>query len=357
MPEVAVLTPVLDFHLPAELEATAPPEDRGRGRDAVRLLVAHTGSGQIEHRSFPELPELLVPGDLLVVNRSATLNAALDGTVDGEPAVLHLSRDLDGRRWIAELRRVAPAGTRTAPWLDARAGTMIDFGERGSAVLRTPAGEVGPRDRSRLWIAELRLPNGVPAALATWGRPITYVESAMRRPLAAYQTVFATEPGSAEMPSAGRPFTCDLVTRLLVAGIDMAPVVLHAGVSSLEASEPPQPEAFYVPAQTAERVNSVLRLGGRVVAVGTTVVRALESAAVAPRLVLPASGLTDLAIGPAYEAKVVTGILTGWHEPRASHLAILEAIAGRELLERSYEAALEARYLWHEFGDSHLVLP
>jgi S-adenosylmethionine:tRNA ribosyltransferase-isomerase len=197
----------------------------------------------------------------------------------------------------------------------------------------------------------------VPAALATWGHPITYGESAMRRPLAAYQTVFAAEPGSAEMPSAGRPFTCDLVTRLLVAGIDVAAVVLHAGVSSLEASEPPQAEAFQVPPQTAERVNSVLRLGGRVVAVGTTVVRALESAAVAPRLVLPASGLTDLVIGPAYEPKVVTGLLTGWHEPRASHLAILEAIAGRDLLERSYEAALDARYLWHEFGDSHLVLP
>jgi S-adenosylmethionine:tRNA ribosyltransferase-isomerase len=354
---VAVLIPVLDFHLPAELEATAPPEDRGRGRDDVRLLVARTGSGQIEHRQFPELLELLAPGDLLVVNRSATVNAALDGTVDGEAAVLHLSRHLEGRCWIAELRHVAPGGTRTTPWLDAPAGTVVDFGERGSAVLCAPAVEVGPGGRSRLWIAELRLANGVPAALATWGHPITYGESAMRRPLAAYQTVFAAEPGSAEMPSAGRPFTCDLVTRLLVAGIDVAAVVLHAGVSSLEASEPPQAEAFQVPPQTAERVNSVLRLGGRVVAVGTTVVRALESAAVAPRLVLPASGLTDLVIGPAYEPKVVTGLLTGWHEPRASHLAILEAIAGRDLLERSYEAALDARYLWHEFGDSHLVLP
>jgi S-adenosylmethionine:tRNA ribosyltransferase-isomerase len=349
--------PVLDFHLPAELEAAAPPEDRGRGRDDVRLLVARTGSGQIEHRRFPDLLELLAPGDLLVVNRSATVNAALDGTVDGEPAVLHLSRRLEGRCWIAELRHVAPGGTRTAPWLDAHAGTVVDFGERGSAVLRTPAGEVGAEGRSRLWIAELQVPNGVRSALAAWGRPITYGESAVRRPLAAYQTVFAAEPGSAEMPSAGRPFTCDLVTRLLVAGIDVAAVVLHAGVSSLEAGEPPQAEAFQVPAQTAERVNSVLRLGGRVIAVGTTVVRALESAAVAPRLVLPGSGLTDLVIGPAYEPKVVTGLLTGWHEPRASHLAILEAIAGRDLLERSYEAALEARYLWHEFGDSHLVLP
>jgi S-adenosylmethionine:tRNA ribosyltransferase-isomerase len=354
---VAVLTPVLDFHLPAELEATAPPEDRGRGRDDVRLLVARIGSGQIEPRLFLDLLELLAPGDLLVVNRSATVNAALDGTVDDEAAVLHLSRHLEGRCWIAELRHLAPGGTRTTPWLDAHAGTVVDFGERGSALLCAPAVEVGPGGRSRLWIAELRLPNGVPAALATWGHPITYSESAMRRPLAAYQTVFAAEPGSAEMPSAGRPFTCDLVTRLLVAGIDVAAVVLHAGVSSLEASEPPQAEAFQVPAQTAERVNSVLRLGGRVVAVGTTVVRALESAAVAPRLVLPARGLTNLVIDPTYEPKAVTGILTGWHEPRASHLAMLEAIAGRELLERSYEAALEARYLWHEFGDSHLVLP
>src|SRR2546423_3213947 len=254
MPEVAVLAPVIDFSLPAELEATAPPEDRGRGRDDVRLLVAQAGSGQVEHRRFRELPELLAPGDLLVVNRSATLNAALDGTVDGEPAVLHLSRELDGRRWIAELRHAAPGTTRTGPWLDARAPTVIEFGEHGSAVLLAPAGAVGPDGRSRLWIAELRLPNGAAAAMAGWGRPITYGGSATRQFLGAYQTVFAGEPGSAEMPSAGRPFTGELVTRLLMAGIDVAAVVLHAGVSSLEASEPPQAEAFEVPAQTAQRV-------------------------------------------------------------------------------------------------------
>src|SRR5712692_691786 len=176
-------------------------------------------------------------------------------------------------------------------------------------------------------------------------------------PLTSYQTIFAAEPGSAEMPSAGRPFTTDLVTRIFIGGVDLATVLLHSGVSSLEAHEPPDAEPFQVSAQAAQRVNAVHRLGGRVIAVGTTVVRALESAAVARGLVLPAAGLTDLVIDAAYSPRMVTGVLTGWHQPRASHLGILEAVAGRDLLRRSYREALGAGYLWHEFGDSHLILP
>jgi len=169
--------------------------------------------------------------------------------------------------------------------------------------------------------------------------------------------VFADVPGSAEMPSAARPFTAELVTRLLVKGIDLAPIVLHCGLSSLEAHEPPQPEPFEVPADTAQRVNAAIRVGGRVIAVGTTCVRALESSAVGTRLVLPSSGLTNLVVDAAYTPRVTTGLLTGWHEPMASHLAMVEAFAGRRLLEASYRTALDAGYLWHEFGDSHLILP
>ena len=354
---MAVLIPVLDFHLPAELEATAPPEDRGRGRDDVRLLVARTGSGQIEHRQFPELLELLAPGDLLVVNRSATVNAALDGTVDGEAAVLHLSRHLEGRCWIAELRHVAPGGTRTTPWLDAPAGTVVDFGERGSAVLCAPAVEVGPGGRSRLWIAELRLANGVPAALATWGHPITYGESAMRRPLAAYQTVFAAEPGSAEMPSAGRAFTHELVTELVAAGIELAPIVLHTGVSSPETGEPPFAEWFRVPETTARHVNAVRANGGRAIAVGTTAVRALETAAAGNATLPAAEGWTELVIDEARGVSIVDGLLTGWHAPEATHLDLVRAVAGRDLVDRCYAAATAHGYLWHEFGDLNLLLP
>jgi S-adenosylmethionine:tRNA ribosyltransferase-isomerase len=349
--------PAVDFKLPVELEATAPAEERGSGRDDVRLMVSFRSSGRIEHRKFAELPDTLRAGDLLVVNRSATWNAALDVTVDSQPAVLHLSRRLDDGRWIVELRHLAADGAKTRPWLDLSTAAEIQLPDDGSATLLAPARPDSPRSAVRLWVAELRVPGDVLSYLVRWGRPIAYDHIGTKRPLSAYQTIFARDPGSAEMPSAARPFTAELVTRLVVSGIGLAPVLLHCGVSSLEAHEPPQAEQFEVPEQTAQRVNAALRVGGRVIAVGTTVVRALESAAIGSGLVLPAHGLTDLVIDPAYSPRVVSGVLTGWHEPRASHLAMLEAIAGPELLERSYQTALQSGYLWHEFGDSHLILP
>jgi S-adenosylmethionine:tRNA ribosyltransferase-isomerase len=354
---MAVLSSSLDFELPPALEASAPPEERGTGREDVRLLVSHRSSRTIEHRVFAEVPDVLRAGDLLVINRSATLNAALDALVGGVPALLHLSRQLEGRRWIVELRRRAAKGLGSKPWLDASPGAEIQLPGHASALLLAPASPAGDQGAVRLWMADMRLPVDMSTFLAAWGRPIVYGHVTTKRPLAAYQTVFAAEPGSAEMPSAGRPFTTDLVTRLVVGGIGVASVLLHCGVSSLEAREPPQPEPFEVSTHTAQRVNAVLRMGGRVIAVGTTVMRALESAAVARGLVLPASGLTDLVIDAAYSPRAVSGLLTGWHEPRASHLAMLEAVAGKELLHRSYREALDGGYLWHEFGDSHLILP
>ncbi len=354
---MAVLTTSLDFELPPALEANAPPEERGKGRDDVRLLVSFRSSGTIEHHVFAELPNVLRSGDLLVINRSATLNAALDGSVGGVPALLHLSRRLDDRQWIVELRRPAADGLDSKPWLDSSPGTVIQLPDHGSSVLLAPASPAGDQGAVRLWVAEMRLPTDLPDFLARWGRPIVYGHVHTKRALAAYQTVFASDPGSAEMPSAGRPFTTDLVTRLVVAGVEVAPVLLHCGISSLEPNEPPQAEPFEVSSHTAERVNAVHRLGGRVIAVGTTVMRALESAAVAHGLILPARGLTDLVIDAAYSPRVVRGLLTGWHEPHASHLAMVEAVAGPELFRSSYRKALNGLYLWHEFGDSHLILP
>jgi S-adenosylmethionine:tRNA ribosyltransferase-isomerase len=136
-----------------------------------------------------------------------------------------------------------------------------------------------------------------------------------------------------------------------------APVTLHCGVSSPERHEPPFPEQFEVPERTAELIGAVRGWGGRVIAVGTTVVRALESAADPDGAVHGRSGWTGLVIGPERGVRAVDGLITGWHEPEASHLQMLEAIAGPELLADSYRAALECGYLWHEFGDSHLILP
>ncbi len=194
------------------------------------------------------------------------------------------------------------------------------------------------------------------AWLERHGRPIHYGYVEHPWPLSAYQNVYADEPGSAEMPSAGRPFSTEVITRLIATGVDIAPLVLHTGVASLESTELPYPERLRVPATTAARVNLTRRLGGRIIAVGTTVVRGLETAGESGA-VEPYDGWTDLVITPERGVRVVDGLLTGWHEPEASHLLMLEAVAGRELLERSYAASLATGYLWHEFGDEHLILP
>jgi S-adenosylmethionine:tRNA ribosyltransferase-isomerase len=145
--------------------------------------------------------------------------------------------------------------------------------------------------------------------------------------------------------------------RLMARGVTVAPLVLHAGVSSQEKHEPPMPERFAVPAATARQVNSAREAGARVVAVGTTVVRALETVATPGGTVSPGHGWTDLVLGPDRPARAVTGLISGLHEPEASHLALLEAVAGPALVGRAYEAAVAERYLWHEFGDSTLLLP
>jgi S-adenosylmethionine:tRNA ribosyltransferase-isomerase len=176
-------------------------------------------------------------------------------------------------------------------------------------------------------------------------------------PLSAYQTVFARHPGSAEMPSAGRPFTDRIVTRLVTAGVLVLPVLLHTGVASPEAHERPYPEPFEVPAATARAVTAARAAGGRVIAIGTTVVRALESAAGPDGLVRAASGFTDLVVTPERGVRVVDGLLTGFHEPTASHRDLLAAVAGPDLLAACYAAASAAGYRWHEFGDANLLLP
>jgi S-adenosylmethionine:tRNA ribosyltransferase-isomerase len=342
----------LPFELPSELEAREPPEARGLTRDAVRMLVARRGDGQLLHSTFALLPMFLDPGDLVVVNTSGTIPAAIDATAeDGTPIVVHLSTQLDSTRWVVEPRR--PVGHTTERWpVDLRMPRRLSSGDGATIALLDPYGEPG-----RLWIARMDLPQPVLTWLAVHGRPIRYGYVDKPWPLSAYQNVYATEPGSAEMPSAGRPFTPELITRLVAKGVGITPIVLHTGVASLEADELPYPERARVPAFTAERVNTTRSAGGRVIAVGTTVVRALESAVDDVGVVRPFDGWTDLVVTPERGVRVVDGLITGWHEPEASHLLLLEAVTGRELLQRSYEASLAQGYRWHEFGDIQLVLP
>jgi S-adenosylmethionine:tRNA ribosyltransferase-isomerase len=209
-----------------------------------------------------------------------------------------------------------------------------------------------------LWVARLDVPGADPRPwLADHGRPIRYGEPAQAWPISAYQTVFATEPGSAEMPSAARGFTAELVTSLVSAGVVVAPLLLHCGVSSPEAGEAPQPERFRVGAPTAALVNSARAAGRRIVAVGTTAVRALETVADDRGTVHPGEGWTELVIGPERGVRAVDGLITGWHEPEASHLELIAAVAGAEILEQSYAAAHTLGYHGHEFGDFHLIVP
>jgi S-adenosylmethionine:tRNA ribosyltransferase-isomerase len=327
------------------------------------MMVSYRSSSRLIHSTFALLATFLEPRDLVVINTSATLPAALTG-VDprsGRPVVIHLSTQLNGSLWVVEPR--LPAGQASLRWPSPSTSPAASGDEPPRTVL---LGEDGSsleiRDRykgsPRLWVAELHLRAPALSWLAAHGSPIRYGYSERPWPLSSYQNVYASEPGSAEMASAGRPFTPEILTRLISKGVGVTPVVLHTGVASLEADELPYPERVRVPATTAERVNSTRRQGGRVVAVGTTVVRALESAFdPGTGTVLPLDGWTDLVVTPERGVAVVDGLLTGWHEPEASHLLMLEAIAGRRLLEDSYAASLAGGYLWHEFGDVHLVLP
>lgn len=348
----ALLPAPVEFALPDGAEATEPPERRGIPRDAVRLLVARPGS--VEHRQFRELPALLEPGDLVVVNTSATLAAAVSAAAeDGRHVPLHVSCALGDDEWVVELRLPDASGP---DLVTACPGRRIAL-PGGLALTLTQAYPDPAAAVSRLWRARLSQPTGLVGYLAAHGQPIRYGYLSGRYPISDYQTVFAVQPGSAEMASAGRPFTVGLVVRLLTRGVAVAPVVLHAGVSSPELHEAPLPERFEVPPATARLVNSTRAAGGRVVAVGTTVTRALESAAAPNGSVVAVAGWTDLVLGPQRPARVVTGLVSGLHAPQASHLLLLEAVAGRPLVTAAYEAAVREGYLWHEFGDSSLFLP
>ena len=338
------------YDLPEALEASEPPEARGLTRDAVRMLVSDRETGTIVPSSFVFLPRFLDPGDLLVINTSGTLPAAIDAKADhGPDLVLHLSTQLHGARWVVEPRRIV--GRTTERWTGSPPPRHLRLAGAASATLEQPYGGQG-----RLWIATLDLGMRTFSWLAAHGRPIRYAHVGHPWPIEMYQNVYAAVPGSAEMPSAGRPFTPGSITALVAKGVGVAPLVLHTGVASLEADELPYPERMILPESTAEWVNVAHRGGHRVVAVGTTVVRALETAGGTDGTVRAYDGWTDLVISPDRGVRVVDGMITGWHEPASSHLLMLEAVAGPELLHASYQAALAQGFRWHEFGDTHLIL-
>jgi S-adenosylmethionine:tRNA ribosyltransferase-isomerase len=314
----------------------------------------------VTHTRFDRLPDLLTAGDLLVINTSGTMNAALPALrADGLALELHLSTHLPADLWVVELRR--PVGGATVPFRETRAGDLLTLPAGGRCTLHVPYhrndATSGTEEHARLWIGTLELLSPLQQYLDAHGYPIRYSYVRDRWPLSYYQTVYATERGSAEMPSAGRAFTPELITALAARGVSIAPLLLHTGVASLEEHEPPYEEFYRVPLETAQAVNAAHATGRRIIAVGTTVVRALETVTDRTGTAHPGHGWTDLLITPQRGLRAVTAMLTGLHEPRSTHLAMLEALCGRDHLAITYAAALREGYLWHEFGDLHLILP
>lgn len=337
----------IDFERPVELQASHPPEERGIARDEVRLLVS-TPTGH-QHARFVDLPSFLDAGDLLVVNRSATLAASLPASGTIGPFILNLSTLYGNGIWLAE-PRWSPAEPGPLPL---HAGATIGVANlQARLVAQHPGIE-------RLWFVHIE--GDICRAIALHGNPIRYGYLAQPAPLAAYQTYFSAIPGSAEMPSAARPFTQRTVDGLRAKGVSIAGLLLHTGVSSLEIDTEQieehrlYAEPFSVPVATAKAVNQARAEGRRVIAVGTTVVRALESAWDG-RHIQARKGFTGAYIHPGTGSQTVDGLITGLHDPKASHLAMLYAVAGQPMIRSAYQEAVGGGYLWHEFGDSHLIL-
>jgi S-adenosylmethionine:tRNA ribosyltransferase-isomerase len=366
-PDFPEATSPLHFELPEELEASEPPEARGLRRDEVRLMVSYLDDDRVVHSRFGDLPKFLHAGDTLVVNTSGTMNAAIPaGRSDGTPLTVHLSTHLPADLWVVELR----SSSGDEPVLDGKSGEVLALPAGASMVLHTPYlsnNRQRDEESNRLWISTLNLPVNLNDYLDCNGSPIRYGYVRESWPASYYQTVYATEVGSAEMPSAGRAFTPELITRLVANGVSVVPLILHTGVASLEDDEPPYEEFYRVPPETAATINTARTAGRRVVAVGTTVVRALETVTDRDGSIHPGEGWTDVFITPERGIRSVDAMLTGLHEPRSTHLSMLEALvgsvsvyplstSGTEHLEVAYSEALKRGYLWHEFGDLHLIL-
>ena len=349
------LEPLVSFEPPGGRTASSPAEARGIPRDEVRLLVAD--GDRVRHARFRDLANHLEPGDLVVVNTSQTVAGEADARLSGHLVVAHVAMDLRDGTWVVEIRTAPDA---SHPVLDAAPGQELNLVDTATTLTLL---EAYPRIGSptgvgnRLWRASYTGERPLREVLDEVGRPIAYGYLDRRYDLTDYQTIFGTTPGSAEMPSAARPFTPEVVTRLVSRGVGIAPVLLHTGVSSQEVGEAPQPEWFEVGASTARLVNSTRAGGGRIIAVGTTATRALESAVSTRGQLVAAAGWTERVVTRDHPPRVVDGLITGWHDPQASHLLLVESVAGAELAQAAYDVAVKTGYRWHEFGDSALFLP
>ena len=344
---------IIQFELPLHLSCPQPTEERKMARDEVRLLVT-TNRGGIEHATFSQLPDFLRAGDVLVVNTSATVPSALPVSLPGgTQGKLHISTKLKNGSWLVEIREVK--GNKTVRWHGGKEGIRFQLPSGASVTLR----QRFYRNEKwlQLWIADFNVGQSMWKYLSENARPIQYEKLDRQYPLSYYQTTFSFYPGSAEMPSAGRAFTPGLIENLFQKGVTIAPIVLHTGVSSLEDGETPYPEHMEIDPVTAAIINAAKSKGRRIIAVGTTAVRAIETVANEEGRVKPYRGDTELFIEESYRMRIVDGLLTGFHEPKASHLNMLQSIGGFNHIDHAYQEAIRAGYYWHQFGDLHLILP
>jgi len=344
---------IIQFDLPQHLSCPKPTEERNIARDDVRLMITKN-SGRIDHTTFDHLTDFLRKGDVLVVNTSATVPSALPVLLpNGKQGKLHVSTKLNYRKWLVEIREVK--GNKTVRWNGGSAGMVFTLPSAARAKLSHRFHE--NEQALHLWIADFDIDQPMQKYLSVNAQPIQYENLDRQYPLSYYQTFFSFHPGSAEMPSAGRAFTGGLIERLITKGVTIAPILLHTGVSSLEEGELPYPEYMEVDPITASVINTAKGQGRRIIAVGTTVVRAIETAINNEGHLLPYQGNTELFIDHNYIMKCVDGLLTGFHEPKASHLHMLQSMGGFDHIDRAYREAIRTGYEWHQFGDLHLILP
>ncbi|HEX3724450.1 MAG TPA: tRNA preQ1(34) S-adenosylmethionine ribosyltransferase-isomerase QueA [Nitrolancea sp.] len=337
-----------DYELPPELIAQTPIEPRDRSR----LLVLDRVTGDIEHRIFADLPDYLNPGDLLVVNDSRVIPARLHGwRSTGGRVELLLLRSLGGGRWEALVRpgRRLVAGSDIV--LADRAGertrkiaTIVERTPDGSAVVLLPP-EV---DRSLSDYGEMPLPPYIHEHLGDQER---------------YQTVYAETEGSAAAPTAGLHFTPELIDRIRHSGVRIVSVTLHVGTGTFlpvkvddVREHQMHAEWFHVPQATIDAVNETRANGGRVIAVGSTSCRTLESVDLADSSESGRSGWTDLFIKPGFAFHAVDGVVTNFHLPRSTLMLFVSAFAGRDRILAAYREAVRAGYRFFSFGDAMLIV-
>ncbi|MCQ6268318.1 S-adenosylmethionine:tRNA ribosyltransferase-isomerase [Fictibacillus sp. WQ 8-8] len=336
----------ISFFLPEELNASMPPERRGLRRDYVKMMVIDRVNGHTSHTQFYQLDHFLKAGDVLVLNASRTIPAVLQGQLeDGTVVEVRLAHRKSEGIWEALILSNT-----------VKAGDKIMFSPLLTASILTT------ETANPFAVLEFNLCcSALYDQIYQIGQPVRYEYIKTPWELDYYQTVFATSPGSVEMPSAGRAFSWELLFRLQKKGVKIAYIQLHTGLSYLMDDkwhvEPRENmEEYMVPEETAQAVQKAKESGNKVIAVGTTVVRALESGADHEGRIRAASGWTNLYITAETKLQVADGLITGLHEPEASHLDLLSAFVSPELLKVSYEEAITQKYFWHEFGDMNLIL-